>query len=110
MWQKIGDVKSIFVESKGGKECNETINKYYERINDTRGNGAIMFAVCRGKMSEGIDFSNNYGRAVIITGLPYPPYKDPRVVLKQQYLDEIRLANVLATFLAELTKVYSFFM
>ena len=45
-------------------------------------------------MSEGIDFSNNYGRAVIITGLPYPPYKDPRVVLKQQYLDEIKLANV----------------
>ena len=53
-----------------------------------------MFAVCRGKMSEGIDFSNDYGRAVIITGLPYPPYKDARVILKQQYLDEIRLANV----------------
>jgi hypothetical protein len=48
LWQKIGDTKGIFVESKGSKECTETISKYYERVNDTRGNGAIMFAVCRG--------------------------------------------------------------
>jgi regulator of telomere elongation helicase 1 len=45
-------------------------------------------------MSEGIDFANEYGRAVIITGLPYPPYKDPRVVLKKQFLDDSRLPNV----------------
>lgn len=94
LWQKIGEIKGIFIESKGSKECTETVNKYYERIKDQRGNGAIMFAVCRGKMSEGIDFSNDNGRAVIITGLPYPPYKDQRVILKQQYLDEIKLANV----------------
>ena len=57
-----------------------------------------MFAVCRGKMSEGIDFANDYGRAVIITGLPYPPYKDPRVVLKKQFLDESKLPNVESNF------------
>lgn len=38
-------------------------------------------------MSEGLDFADGNGRAVVITGLPYPPYKDPRVVLKRQYLD-----------------------
>lgn len=31
-----------------------------------------------------------YGRAVIITGLPYPPFKDPKIVLKKKYLDENR--------------------
>ena len=36
------------MESKGSKECTETISKYYERINDSRSGGAIMFAVCRG--------------------------------------------------------------
>ncbi len=82
------------MESKGSKECNDTMIKYYERIKDTRYHGAVMFAVCRGKMSEGIDFSNDNGRAVIITGLPYPPYKDPRVVLKKQYLDESKMKNV----------------
>lgn len=45
-------------------------------------------AVCRGKVSEGLDFANANGRAVIITGLPFPPLKDPRVMLKQRYLEE----------------------
>lgn len=40
-------------------------------------------------MSEGLDFADTYGRGVIITGLPYPPRMDPKVVLKMQYLDEM---------------------
>ena len=93
LWKHIGDSKSIFVESKGAKECNETVAKYYERIKDARYNGAIMFAVCRGKISEGIDFADNNGRAVIITGLPFPLFIDPRVVLKRQYLDETKMVE-----------------
>ena len=87
-WKAIGDAKSIFMESKGAKECQDTVVKYYERIKDTRYNGTIMFAVCRGKISEGIDFADENGRAVLITGLPFPLYTDPRVILKRQYLDE----------------------
>ena len=84
----MGDTKMIFMESKGAKECNDTVSKYYERIKDTRSRGAIMFAVCRGKISEGIDFANDNGRAVIVIGLPFPMHLDPRVILKRQYLDE----------------------
>lgn len=43
--------------------------------------------VCRGKVAEGLDFADNNGRAVIIVGLPYPPLKDPRIILKKRYLD-----------------------
>lgn len=50
-------------------------------------------AVCRGKVSEGLDFANANGRAVLIIGLPFPPLKDPRVMLKQRYLEEIRTAK-----------------
>ncbi len=32
------------------------------------------------QVSEGLDFANENGRAVIITGLPYPPRMDPKVV------------------------------
>lgn len=53
------------------------------------GGGAIFFAVCRGKVSEGLDFADSRGRGVIITGIPYPPLKDPRVILKRQYLDDL---------------------
>ena len=49
--------------------------------------GAILFAVCRGKVSEGIDFSDIHGRAVIITGLPFPPRQDPKVMAKINFLD-----------------------
>lgn len=34
-----------------------------------RSRRCILFAVCRGKVSEGIDFSDDRGRVVIITGL-----------------------------------------
>lgn len=34
-----------------------------------------------------------FGRGVIITGLPFPPKKDPRVVLKMQFLDEMNQKN-----------------
>lgn len=41
------------------------------------------------QVSEGIDFSNDKGRAVVITGLPFPPTKDPKIVLKKSILDEV---------------------
>lgn len=56
-----------------------------------------MFAVCRGKISEGIDFADNNGRAVIITGLPFPLYVDPRVILKRQFLDENKAVSLIST-------------
>lgn len=40
--------------------------------------------------SEGLDFADRNGRGVIVTGLPYPPRMDPRVLLKMQFLDELK--------------------
>jgi fanconi anemia group J protein len=41
--------------------------------------GAIMFAVCRGKISEGLDFADDNARAVITVGIPFPNYNDEQV-------------------------------
>ena len=38
-----------------------------------------MFSVDRGKISEGIDFNNHYGRAVIMFGIPYQ-YTESRIL------------------------------
>lgn len=35
------------------------------------GRGAILLAVARGKVSEGVDFDHHYGRAVLMFGIPY---------------------------------------
>ena len=32
----------------------------------------MFIAVCRGKLSEGIDFTDKVARCVIMAGIPYP--------------------------------------
>lgn len=66
---------------------------YYKKINDPVYKAAIFMGVCRGKVAEGLDFADINGRAVIITGLPYPPLKDPKIILKRRYLDACCASN-----------------
>ncbi|XP_040295030.1 regulator of telomere elongation helicase 1 isoform X2 [Bufo bufo] len=87
---RIEDVKPMFVEPRGKGSFTETIDAFYEKIQAPSSSGASFFAVCRGKASEGLDFADYNGRGVIITGLPFPPRMDPRVILKMQFLDEMR--------------------
>ena len=47
----------------------------------------MLLCVCRGKLSEGIDFLDNAARAIFVIGIPYTCVNDPRVVQKQEYLD-----------------------
>lgn len=49
--------------------------------------GGLFLAVFRGKLSEGIDFSDNLARAVVLVGIPYPNCCDSQVSLKRQYND-----------------------
>uniref|UniRef100_A0A8B9HQ84 Regulator of telomere elongation helicase 1 n=1 Tax=Astyanax mexicanus TaxID=7994 RepID=A0A8B9HQ84_ASTMX len=86
---RIENMKPMFVEPRGKGTFTEVIDGFYDKVNDPKSNGGSFFAVCRGKASEGLDFADTYGRGVIITGLPFPPRMDPRVVLKMQYLDEM---------------------
>ncbi|RHY94342.1 hypothetical protein DYB35_003318 [Aphanomyces astaci] len=83
IWDRLGALKTIFVEPKNRVEFTGVVQAYHDAIRDNPTAGAIFFAVCRGKVSEGIDFSNENGRAVVITGLPFPPTKDPKIVLKK---------------------------
>ncbi|XP_040918142.1 regulator of telomere elongation helicase 1-like [Toxotes jaculatrix] len=86
---RIDSIKPIFVEPKGKGTFTEVMEGYYSKVNDPASKGGSFFAVCRGKASEGLDFADTFGRGVIITGLPFPPKMDPRVILKMQFLDEM---------------------
>ena len=71
IWQRIQQFKVPVVEPQGKLEFVTAMHEFYEKVNDPRLTGAVFFAVCRGKVSEGLDFADNNGRAVIITGMPY---------------------------------------
>ena len=49
--------------------------------------GGLLLAVCRGRASEGIDFSDNNARCVITIGIPYPNLKEEEVIFKRDYND-----------------------
>ncbi|RKP17078.1 DNA repair helicase, partial [Rozella allomycis CSF55] len=88
VWSRMNQYKKIVIEPKDRNEFIEV--KYYEAIDfkTSELTGAMYFGVCRGKISEGIDFSDAKARAVIITGIPYPPMLDPRITLKKNFMDE----------------------
>ena len=47
--------------------------------------GSLLFAVFRGKCSEGLDFKDNAARAVFCIGIPFPNLGDVKVNLKKQF-------------------------
>ena len=70
VWSTLVNTKQIFMESKSKKEFNDEIMKFKANVDQDK--GSIFFSICRGKLSEGIDVSDKYSRAVILIGLPYP--------------------------------------
>jgi Fanconi anemia group J protein len=82
---KLEQIKKIVVEPRDSKGFDDLIAEYYEHINN--GGGALFFGVFRGKISEGIDFADDYARAVVTVGLPFPHLKDIKVKLKREYND-----------------------
>jgi hypothetical protein len=56
----------------------EAAASYRAKLRDPAARGAVFMAVCRGKASEGLDFADAAGRAVVITGLPYAMKTDPK--------------------------------
>ncbi|KAF8323397.1 DNA repair helicase [Clavulina sp. PMI_390] len=82
--------KLIFVETPDANETSIALENYRRACDN--GRGAVLLAVARGKVSEGIDFDHHYGRAVIMFGIPYQ-YTESRILkARLEYLrDEYRI-------------------
>uniref|UniRef100_A0A1B6HRV6 Regulator of telomere elongation helicase 1 homolog n=1 Tax=Homalodisca liturata TaxID=320908 RepID=A0A1B6HRV6_9HEMI len=89
-WSQIIALKPLFVEPQYRDRLADVMKEYNSALEAEDSRGAVFLAVLRGKVSEGMDFADARCRAVIITGLPYPPFKDPRIILKREYVDNLR--------------------
>ncbi|XP_038718615.1 regulator of telomere elongation helicase 1 homolog isoform X1 [Tripterygium wilfordii] len=88
IWERICKHKQPVIEPRQSSLFTLSIEDYMTKLKDSSTSGAIFFAVCRGKVSEGLDFADQAGRAVVITGLPFATMTDPKVRLKREYLDQ----------------------
>lgn len=88
IWERICKNKQPVIEPKQSALFPNAIEDFEAKLNDKTTSGAIFFAVCRGKVSEGLDFADQTGRGVMIIGMPFSMKTDPKVRLKREYLDQ----------------------
>ncbi|KAB5550387.1 hypothetical protein PHYPO_G00053180 [Pangasianodon hypophthalmus] len=91
LWEKLEERKAVIAEPRGGakSDFDELLQTYYKAIKQSGArDGALLIAVCRGKVSEGLDFTDDNARAVVTIGIPFPNIKDLQVELKMKYNDQ----------------------
>ncbi|XP_077984674.1 ATP-dependent DNA helicase DDX11-like [Glandiceps talaboti] len=97
-WNKTGVItrllarKQIFREPKKSGQVDKVLAEYTSCIKRCSGQsggmtGALLLSVVGGKMSEGINFSDDLGRCIVMVGLPYPNIKSPELKEKMDYLN-----------------------
>jgi chromosome transmission fidelity protein 1 len=78
----------IFCEKRNSGKQDDVFTNYKNSITVNKKN-AILFAVVGGKLSEGINFSDDLARVVLVFGLPFPNIKSSEIKLKMAYYDEL---------------------
>ncbi|CAI9753805.1 unnamed protein product [Fraxinus pennsylvanica] len=93
MLTRIMKKKRVFREPRKNTDVEAVLREYKETIdavstsNPTSCNGAILFAVVGGKISEGINFSDGTGRCIVMVGLPYPSPSDIELIERVKHIE-----------------------
>ena len=86
IYSRINRDKTIFIEPRNAGELTDVLKNFASTTLSNSG-GAILFCVCRGKVTEGVDLADNQCRLVMMAGVPFPAVQDRKVMLKRDFLD-----------------------
>jgi len=78
--------KLVFIESRDVAETSISLASFRKACEN--GRGAVFLSVARGKIAEGIDFDEHYGRCVIMFGVPFQYTKSRILLARLDYLRE----------------------
>ncbi|EST05055.1 ATP-dependent helicase, C-terminal [Kalmanozyma brasiliensis GHG001] len=85
--QRLGSKKKIFTEPKTTMAVDQVLGEYTAAIQGS--GGAIMFAVVGAKLSEGINFSDDLARGVVMVGMPFANMHSPELAERMKYVREL---------------------
>ncbi|KAJ2771307.1 DEAD H (Asp-Glu-Ala-Asp His) box helicase 11, partial [Coemansia nantahalensis] len=83
--QRIARRKPVFSEAPD----QDTLALYTEQVRRPGSSGAVLLSVVGGRLSEGINFSDDLGRAVVMVGVPYPSLASPELKERLDYYESI---------------------
>ncbi|CEP63558.1 DNA helicase LALA0_S08e05336g [Lachancea lanzarotensis] len=81
--------KKIFFEEASNPDV---FSQYSDQIR-SKSEGAILFAVVGGRLSEGINFQDELARAVIMVGLPFPNMFSGELIIRRKHLEQKVIRN-----------------
>ena len=84
LWGKMEKIKRLYREPKRSQDVESTLQAYALDTAD----GAALFSVVGGKLSEGINFANDMARCVAVAGLPFPDCTDAELKEKMKIMDK----------------------
>lgn len=90
VWEELAGSKGAVLTEPNhrGEDFDNVVNVYQSASYSEC--GALLLAVCRGKLSEGIDFKDASSRAVVLIGIPFPYIGDVVVNRKKAWNDRTR--------------------
>jgi len=92
--------KAVFHEPSEANQVETILREYAKEIQNCRlgastgrKTGAILLAVTGAKLSEGLNFTDDLARAVVVVGLPFPNINSPELQERMKYVKALSQDN-----------------